>query len=90
MSENVFVATLMAESMEEVQNRFEDNPKKCSVPINRHFVGAEDVRTCSRLHSRCGFYLKLVSGVNDTAEENSNSLNHHLLENGEIIGNKTY
>lgn len=77
-------------AMEEVQNRFEDNPKKCSVPINRHFVGAEDVRTCSRLHSRCGFYLKLVSGVNDTAEDNSNSLNHHLLENGEIIGNKTY
>lgn len=54
---------------EEVQERFKDNPRKCSVPINRYFVGAEDVRVCSRLHSRCGFYLKLLSGA--LAEDSS-------------------
>jgi len=58
---------------EEVRNRFKDNPKKCSLPINENFVGAEDVRVCSRLQSKCGFYLKLMSGVNETIE-NSNWL----------------
>jgi len=59
----------MTFAKEQVRNRFAHNPKKCSVPINQYFVGAEDVRTCSRLRSRCGFYLKMVSGVNDTVED---------------------
>jgi len=54
---------------EDVRNRFKNNPKRCSVPINQFFVGADDVRDCSRLRSRCGFYLKLISGANDTAED---------------------
>lgn len=74
-------------ALEEVRNRFRDNPKACSVPINQHFVGAEDVRTCSRLQSRCGFYLKLVSGVNRTAED-SQWLNK-LFRGGDVSLNKT-
>lgn len=52
----------------EVKSRFEDHLNKCFLPINQNFVGAEDVRICSRLRSQCGFYLNLVLGVNDTEE----------------------
>ena len=74
-------------ALEEVRNRFEDNPKKCSVPINQYFVGAEDVRVCSRLQSRCGFYLKLMSGVVNGTAENSNWLEPFLQD--EIALNRT-
>ena len=58
---------------EEVRSRFKGNPKHCNTPINQYFVGAEDVRTCSRVQSQCGFYLKLLQGV-DGVEENPNWL----------------
>ena len=52
---------------ENVVNRFNDNPKNCSIPINQYFVGCEDVRQCSRLNRQCGFYLKeLLYGENET------------------------
>ena len=51
---------------EHVLNRFIDNPQKCSIPINQYFTGAEDVRMCARLNRQCGFYLRLLSGVNET------------------------
>ena len=52
---------------ENVVNRFNHNPKKCSIPINQYFVGCEDVRLCSRLNRQCGFYLKeLLHGENET------------------------
>ena len=52
---------------ENVVNRFNHNPKKCSIPINQYFVGCEDVRQCSRLNRQCGFYLKeLLHGENET------------------------
>lgn len=44
---------------EEVQYRFKDNPKKCSLPIVENLIGAEDVRLCSRPGSRCDYYLQL-------------------------------
>jgi hypothetical protein len=52
-------------AQEEVRNRFKDNPRPCNIPINDHFAGASDVRKCSNLEDKCGFYLKSILG-NDT------------------------
>lgn len=77
-------AEWMTFATEQVRNRFANNPKKCSVPINHYFVGAEDVRTCSRLGSKCGFYLKMVSGVNDTVVEDMAWLNK-VYDGGKMV-----
>lgn len=53
-------------AQEEVRNRFKDNLRPCNIPINDHFAGASDVRKCSNLEDKCGFYLKSILG-NDTS-----------------------
>ena len=74
-------------AQENVVNRFNNNPKKCSIPINQYFVGCEDVRQCSRLNRQCGFYLKkLLYGENETSKlgdmiEDSGGLADKLLLN---------
>ncbi|KAL3800436.1 hypothetical protein HJC23_011673 [Cyclotella cryptica] len=45
-----------------IADRFRDNPK-CLVPMGEDFIGADDVRECSRLRSQCGYYLKMLLGV---------------------------
>ena len=48
----------------DVQNRFQG--LNCIIPIGETYVGARDVRECERLTSRCGFYLKLFDGADET------------------------
>ncbi|KAL7517825.1 hypothetical protein ACHAWX_002713 [Stephanocyclus meneghinianus] len=44
-----------------IAERFIDNPK-CIVPMGEDFIGADDVKECSRLGSQCGYYLKMLLG----------------------------
>ena len=39
-----------------------DNPRPCNIPVNTEVVGADDVRMCMKIDSRCGAYLRQVSG----------------------------
>lgn len=50
----------------EVRGRFKTNPRKCHLLVSQYFAGADDVRKCLRPQSLCGFYLRQLSGANDT------------------------
>ena len=74
---------------ENVRHRFKDNPKKCQMPLNEYFIGAEDVRQCTRLNRKCGYYLSLIPGVNDTARRVSESW-RQSLEKQAVMHNRSF
>lgn len=52
-----------------VKNRFRG--LNCIISIGETYVGAKDVRDCQKLSSRCGFYLQLLDGANETAKRST-------------------
>lgn len=53
------------EFSKQVTDRFKDKNCIASLTAGIDFIGAEDIRYCSKIYSRCRFYMELL--INDTS-----------------------
>eukprot|EP01082_Thalassiosira_pseudonana_P005967 g5704.t2 g5704 contig2:1119060-1119524(-) len=57
-----------------VKSRFKENQCPSSLILGYDYIGAEDIRYCSKIHSRCRFYLELLMTANTTAVHHDSSV----------------
>mmetsp|Transcript_14450 Transcript_14450/g.31114 ORF Transcript_14450/g.31114 Transcript_14450/m.31114 type:complete len:450 (+) Transcript_14450:260-1609(+) len=57
-----------------VKSRFKENQCPGSLIMGYDYIGAEDIRYCSKIHSRCRFYLELLMTANTTAVHHDSSV----------------